>query len=101
MNDIVFVTLAATGFAVGFLHAVIPTHWLPFVAAARAQHWTNTKTLAVTGFAWQAGFMVGPPAFGALASLQPLAFPLAAAATCALLAVALWRIGRNLGDRSD
>ena len=51
MNDIVFVTLAVTGFAVGFLHAVIPTHWLPFAAAARAQHWTNTKTLTITGFA--------------------------------------------------
>lgn len=51
MNDIVFVTLAATGFAVGFLHAVIPTHWLPFVVAARAQRWTRPKTLLVTGFA--------------------------------------------------
>ena len=51
MNDVVFITLLVTGFAVGFLHAVIPTHWLPFVVAARAQHWTKTKTLAVTGFA--------------------------------------------------
>jgi ABC-type nickel/cobalt efflux system permease component RcnA len=51
VNDIVFVTLAATGFAVGFLHAVIPTHWLPFVVAARAQRWTRPKTLLVTGFA--------------------------------------------------
>ena len=51
VNDIVFVTLIATGFAVGFLHAVIPTHWLPFVVAARAQRWTKTKTLVVTGFA--------------------------------------------------
>src|SRR5438093_11784954 len=51
LNDVVFVTLIATGFAVGFLHAVIPTHWLPFVAAAHAQRWTKTKTLAVTGFA--------------------------------------------------
>src|SRR5215468_1869143 len=51
VNDIVFLTLAATGFAVGFLHAVIPTHWLPFVVAARAQHWRHAKTLAVTAFA--------------------------------------------------
>jgi nickel/cobalt transporter (NicO) family protein len=51
VNDVVFVTLAATGFAVGFLHAVIPTHWLPFVVAARAQRWTRPKTLLVTGFA--------------------------------------------------
>jgi nickel/cobalt transporter (NicO) family protein len=51
MNDIVFITLLATGFAVGFLHAVIPTHWLPFAVAARAQGWSTPKTLAVTGFA--------------------------------------------------
>jgi ABC-type nickel/cobalt efflux system permease component RcnA len=51
VTDVVFVTLAATGFAVGFFHAVIPTHWLPFVVASRAQHWTRTKTLVVTGFA--------------------------------------------------
>jgi nickel/cobalt exporter len=51
VNDVVFITLLATGFAVGFLHSVIPTHWLPFVVAARTQRWTKTKTLAVTGFA--------------------------------------------------
>ena len=51
MNDIVFITLVGSGFAVGFLHAVIPTHWLPFVVAARAQHWNRTKTLTITGFA--------------------------------------------------
>lgn len=51
MNNVVFITLLATGFAVGFLHAVIPTHWLPFVVAARAQHWNKAKTLTVTGFA--------------------------------------------------
>jgi nickel/cobalt exporter len=51
VHDIVFITLLTTGFAVGFLHAIIPTHWLPFVVASRAQHWTKTKTLAVTGFA--------------------------------------------------
>ena len=51
MNNIVFITLLATGFAVGFLHSIIPTHWLPFVAAARTQRWTQAKTLAVTGLA--------------------------------------------------
>src|SRR5438874_6340938 len=65
VNDIVFVTLVATGFAVGFLHAVIPTHWLPFVAAARAQSWTKTKTLAVTGFAG-AGHVLFTTALGVL-----------------------------------
>ncbi|HET9857232.1 MAG TPA: hypothetical protein VFP99_05300 [Chthoniobacterales bacterium] len=65
MNDLVFVTLLATGFAVGFLHAIIPTHWLPFVAAARAQRWTNTKTLAITGFAG-AGHVIFTTALGVL-----------------------------------
>jgi ABC-type nickel/cobalt efflux system permease component RcnA len=51
VNDVVFITLLATGFLVGFLHSVIPTHWLPFVVAARAQHWSRMKTLTVTGFA--------------------------------------------------
>ena len=40
-------TLAATGFTVAFLHAAIPTHWLPFVLVARARGWTHGKTLAV------------------------------------------------------
>ena len=65
MNDIVFITLLATGFAVGFLHAVIPTHWLPFVVAARAQHWNKTKTLTVTGFAG-AGHTLFTTALGVL-----------------------------------
>ena len=65
VNDIVFVTLAATGFAVGFLHAVIPTHWLPFVIAARTQRWGHSKTLAVTASAG-AGHVLFTTAVGAL-----------------------------------
>jgi MFS family permease len=60
-------------------------------AAAIAPPMLRGRYLAVTGFAWQAGFMVGPPAAGALASVQPLDFPLAAGGTCALLAIVLWR----------
>lgn len=40
-------TLAVTGFTVAFLHAAIPTHWLPFVLVARARGWTRGKTLSV------------------------------------------------------
>jgi nickel/cobalt exporter len=65
VNDVVFITLLATGFAVGFLHAVIPTHWLPFVAASQAQRWTKTKTLTVTGFAG-AGHVLFTTALGVL-----------------------------------
>ena len=51
MNDAVFITLIVTGFTVAFLHTAIPTHWLPFVVAARAQRWDLAKTLVVTGVA--------------------------------------------------
>lgn len=44
-------TLAATGFGIAFLHAALPTHWLPFVLAARGQKWGRAKTLAVTAVA--------------------------------------------------
>lgn len=47
MNDTALATVAATGFAVAFLHAMIPTHWLPFVLVARARQWTAARTLAV------------------------------------------------------
>src|SRR4029077_1431020 len=46
-----FMVIAITGFTVAFFHAAIPTHWLPFVVAARAQHWNSAKTLVVTGIA--------------------------------------------------
>lgn len=65
MNVLVFTTLAIGGFAVAFLHAAIPTHWLPFVVAARAQHWNKPKTLAVTGVAG-AGHVLFTIALGVL-----------------------------------
>ncbi|MFN2507773.1 MAG: hypothetical protein ABR589_03260 [Chthoniobacterales bacterium] len=51
MNDTVLTTIAITGFGVAFFHAAIPTHWLPFVLASRAQHWGHAKTLVVTALA--------------------------------------------------
>ena len=51
MNQAVFTTIAITGFTVAFLHAAIPTHWLPFVLTARVQKWNRTKTLLVTALA--------------------------------------------------
>jgi MFS family permease len=65
-------------------------------AAAIAPPLIRGRYLAVMGFAWQAGFMLGPPAAGALVSVQPLAFPLVASALCALLAVVLLSVGRRL-----
>lgn len=51
MNSPVLTSVAVTGFTVAFFHAVIPTHWLPFVLVARAREWTWSKTLLVTAFA--------------------------------------------------
>lgn len=65
MNELVFITLVVTGFAVAFLHAAIPTHWLPFVVAARAQRWKKLKTLAITGVAG-AGHVLFTIALGVL-----------------------------------
>ena len=51
MQSTVLTTVAATGFTVAFLHAAIPTHWLPFVLVSRARGWGLAKTLAVTSLA--------------------------------------------------
>lgn len=51
MNDSVLTTIAITGFGIAFFHAAIPTHWLPFVLASRAQQWSRPKTLAITAIA--------------------------------------------------
>ncbi len=48
MNQPVLVTISVTGFSVAFLHAAIPTHWLPFVLTGRVQKWSRGKTLLVT-----------------------------------------------------
>jgi threonine/homoserine/homoserine lactone efflux protein len=51
MDQVVFLSIVTTGFAVAFFHAGLPTHWLPFVVAARAQRWTTRRTLGVTTLA--------------------------------------------------
>ena len=51
MNPTLFAPIAVTGFTVAFLHAALPTHWLPFVLVGRGQHWSAGKTLGVTALA--------------------------------------------------
>lgn len=51
MHDSFLLTLATTGFGVAFLHAAIPTHWLPFVAIGRARGWTRRRTLGAVALA--------------------------------------------------
>ena len=42
-------TLLGVGFVTAFLHAALPTHWLPFVLVGRAQRWSRGRVFgAVT-----------------------------------------------------
>jgi hypothetical protein len=43
----VLFSLVAGGFAAAFLHAALPTHWLPFVLVGRAQRWSLPRSLMV------------------------------------------------------
>lgn len=41
----VLLSLLGGGFVAAFLHAALPTHWLPFVLVGRAQRWSMARTL--------------------------------------------------------
>lgn len=45
MTNAFFLTLTTTGFSVAFLHAAIPTHWLPFIVIGRTRGWSRRQTL--------------------------------------------------------
>lgn len=72
MNQAVLTTIAITGFVVAFFHSAIPTHWLPFVLAARVQRWSHAKTLAITALAGT-GHVLMTAALGFLATLFGIA----------------------------
>lgn len=42
-----FIPAILTGLTVAVLHASLPTHWLPFVLAARTQKWSYKKTFSI------------------------------------------------------
>jgi hypothetical protein len=42
----ILLSLLGGGFATAFLHAALPTHWLPFVLVGRAQRWSLTRVMA-------------------------------------------------------
>ena len=45
----VVLSVLGAGFATAFLHAALPTHWLPFVLVGRGQRWSLSQVLgAVT-----------------------------------------------------
>lgn len=43
----VLISLLGGGFVAAFLHAALPTHWLPFVLVGRAQRWSLGRVMAV------------------------------------------------------
>jgi len=46
----VLLSLLGGGFVAAFLHAALPTHWLPFVLVGRAQRWSVARVMtAVVG----------------------------------------------------
>ena len=51
MNDTALASIAVTGFVVAFLHAAIPTHWVPFVLVGKARGWSRVHTIGVTALA--------------------------------------------------
>lgn len=74
MTLTVLASLAAAGFFVAFMHAILPTHWLPFVLVGREQGWTARKTLGVAALA-----SVGHVAFTVLIGAVVVAVGMAAA----------------------
>jgi hypothetical protein len=45
LSQPVLLSLLGAGFITAFLHAALPTHWLPFVLVGRGQRWTLPKVL--------------------------------------------------------
>jgi len=51
VNLALLTSIALAGFVVAFLHAALPTHWLPFVLVGRERSWSLGKTMGVAATA--------------------------------------------------
>ena len=47
----ILLSLLGAGFVTAFLHAALPTHWLPFVLVGRAQRWSLAQILGAVAAA--------------------------------------------------
>lgn len=47
----VFLSVLGAGFVTAFLHAALPTHWLPFVLVGRGQRWSLPQVLGAVAAA--------------------------------------------------
>jgi len=104
MNSLL-TTITITGFSVAFLHAAIPTHWLPFVLVSRARGWGVGKTLtsvllagmghiALTTFL---GLLIAWFGFQLNHELEHVFGPLIGGAMIAIGAYFVWRQLRGKG----
>jgi hypothetical protein len=50
----VLLSVLGVGFAAAFLHAALPTHWLPFVLVGRGQRWSLPRVLTTVAIAGSA-----------------------------------------------
>jgi hypothetical protein len=73
MADTLFASIVATGLLVAFMHAALPTHWLPFVLIGRGQGWGAGKTLTVAAGAG-VGHVLSTMALGVLLTGAGIAF---------------------------
>lgn len=102
----VLFSTAITGLGVAFLHAVIPVHWLPFVAAGRAQGWSRLRTLRVVAMAGTAhvaitaliGVLIAALGAGMDARMEGV---FARVAVLILLAFGLWYLYRQWSGKDQ
>lgn len=50
-NETLVVTILATGLLAALMHALLPTHWLPFVLVGRGQGWSIGRTIRAAALA--------------------------------------------------
>ena len=97
-------TIVIAGLAVAALHAALPTHWLPFVLAARTQGWSVGRLLAVNLTAG-AGHVAFTALLGGLIVWAGMALPedwidtVPRAAAVILMALGLFAIWRDWRGR--
>jgi len=104
MNSLL-TTITITGFTVAFLHAAIPTHWLPFVLVSRARGWQPSKTLGVVLLAGMGhialttllGLLIAWFGFQLDHELEHVFGPLIGGAMIAIGAYFVWRQLRGKG----
>lgn len=73
MNYFNLIPILITGLLIALLHAAIPTHWLPFVIAARGQKWSWKKTQSILLIAGL-GHVIMTTLLGALIFVLGLSF---------------------------